>query len=332
VGDPVIVEVVDHRGRVRQRHRLTADRLTVGRGYDNDLIVDDPYVDARQLVLGPDLETGALIVSDPGSTNGTWTGERRWSSGPLRPGLTLRIGRTTLRFVSPDEAVAPTLPDRRRVSWLGAVLLSPIRAALLAAVGFTVVAFVLGLDDTEAVTVGSLLPPTAWALLLGAAWAGAWALGTRLALHQFRFTAHLAWVALVAVGGLAMSGAMAWAGFLAPDAGIVPVASAVSALGLGALLLAGHLGLATEWERGRRWRVAAAATAVLVVGGVALTWNDGVADPTRSTGFAPVLRPLSARFIPTETPDQFFRTTDRLVGQLDRLVERPDRLAGDEDR
>lgn len=324
MGEPLILEVVDHRGRVRQRLRLPRYRFTIGRAYDNDAILDDPYVDGRhlELLVQPD---GAVGFRDPGSANGTWEGRTRRSEGVVRPGLALRIGRTTLRFVAATEPVPPALPDAGRTSPLAGLLLDPARAGLIAVVGLGAVALTLELDGSDPISVSNLLAPAAAVTVLAVVWASLWALAGRLVIHRLRFTGHLAWIALVATAGLLVEGALGWLGFLAPGAAPWPIAQGGAELTLASALLAGHLRLATEWPRARRWRVAMATAVVIAVGGTALTWNERQAGGSTPPGFDPVLRPLSARLVPAIAPDAFFRRTDGLVGELDRL-------AGDEDR
>src|SRR5688572_30087181 len=117
----LIMEVLDGRGgSVRSRIRLDALPVRIGRGLDNDLILDDPYVDAQhaQITFGM---SGDVIVEDLASTNGValGRGRERVTSLSVLPGMELRIGRTVLRFRDSAEPVAPTLLDAPRVTRRG---------------------------------------------------------------------------------------------------------------------------------------------------------------------------------------------------------------------
>jgi len=52
-------------------HAIAAmsEEITIGRGYDNDVLIDDPYVASRHLRIVRDA-SGALMAIDPGSASG----------------------------------------------------------------------------------------------------------------------------------------------------------------------------------------------------------------------------------------------------------------------
>jgi hypothetical protein len=64
------VEILSRHRDVAARVRVMGDEASIGRGYDNDVIVDDPYVAAHHLRVFRDA-AGKLIAQDLGSANGT---------------------------------------------------------------------------------------------------------------------------------------------------------------------------------------------------------------------------------------------------------------------
>ena len=78
--------------------------LSVGRGRDNDLVVDDPRASGRHLVV--EWRGAVAVVQDLGSTNGTWHNGRLVTSAPLGDGDRLRIGRTVLVVDLPTDPAA----------------------------------------------------------------------------------------------------------------------------------------------------------------------------------------------------------------------------------
>src|SRR5688572_4402763 len=109
----IILEVLDRRTEeVRLRMRLETFPLSVGRGYGNDLVLDDPYTDARHAQIARD-ENGGLVMHDLGSLNGLVSSDTAVRAGQvvLRPGMEVRVGRTTLRFRDPEEPVPKALLD-----------------------------------------------------------------------------------------------------------------------------------------------------------------------------------------------------------------------------
>ena len=72
--------------------------ITIGRAPSSSLVIDDPYASSRHTVI--ENVDGDWIVSDQGSTNGTFVDEERLVA-PMRllPGVSVRIGQTTFELV-----------------------------------------------------------------------------------------------------------------------------------------------------------------------------------------------------------------------------------------
>jgi class 3 adenylate cyclase len=95
--DPALVAVLD--GADGERRVRVATRLTLGRGEDAELRIDDPEISRAHAVLGPTAD--GLEIQDLGSLNGTWVNGER-ISGPtlLAPGDVVRIGTTRIEVLS----------------------------------------------------------------------------------------------------------------------------------------------------------------------------------------------------------------------------------------
>ena len=92
MGEMISVEVLSRHRDVVARYRSDASATTVGRAYDNDIVVDDPAVAAHHLRIFRD-EGGSLIAEDLGSANGLFEGDsdKRSARLPL-PGIFAGIG------------------------------------------------------------------------------------------------------------------------------------------------------------------------------------------------------------------------------------------------
>ena len=97
------VEVVD--GPDRGRFVVGGDVVSVGTARDNALPVADFTVSRYHLDVS--VKPGGILVTDLGSTNGTYIGAVRIERAIVPPGTLLRIGGTTIRF---DDAVRRTVP------------------------------------------------------------------------------------------------------------------------------------------------------------------------------------------------------------------------------
>lgn len=77
------------------------DLVRIGRSADCELLLDDDYVSTHHATLELDA-TGRWVVTDLGSTNGTFVNESRLTSPTVvTPQDTLRIGRTQMRLEGP---------------------------------------------------------------------------------------------------------------------------------------------------------------------------------------------------------------------------------------
>jgi len=107
----MIIEIVTKSGRVMEVHSFPKNHITVGRGYGNDLILQDPYLDADHLDVFQEEDTGVFTVRDLGSKNGTIlrdTGQSINSHEPVTvaSGQRMTLGKTTLRLLEQFHPVA----------------------------------------------------------------------------------------------------------------------------------------------------------------------------------------------------------------------------------
>jgi DNA-binding NtrC family response regulator len=97
------VEVVE--GPDKGRFVVGGDVVSVGTARDNALPVADFTVSRYHLDVS--VKPGGILVTDLGSTNGTYIGAVRIERAIVPPGTLLRLGGTTIRF---DDAVRRTVP------------------------------------------------------------------------------------------------------------------------------------------------------------------------------------------------------------------------------
>ena len=185
------VEILGRHREVVARHRCDGAEVRIGRGYDNDVVVDDPYVAPRHLRVfrGDD---GTLVAEDLGSASGL-----RVEDGRAQPRVTvdgdhpLRIGRTLLRIREMDHAVAPeriALPVAR--VW-------PLAIALAAAV-IALELFSSWLNQTAESKMSRQALVIVAIVAVVLVWTTGWAILNRIFAGHARFERHLV-IALTAL-------------------------------------------------------------------------------------------------------------------------------------
>ena len=313
------VEVLDRRGHVRARHRLDAMPATIGRGYGCDVLLDDPWASPIHARVYRDLD-GTFKVEDAGSENGLWEGgrEARVTLAAVGRGVTLRAGRTLFRIVPADAPVPPALPMHVAAPAEGGWDRGGGGVGAAAAAGIAYATTKL-IGDPEAHRMAAVVADALTMMTLLAVWAGIWALVTRAVWHRARFLAHYAVVGLTVLALEAVWQGVEFAAFIAPGTPAFEAGLVLASLFVVTAMLAGHLALATALERRRI--VAISSAIVIGVAGLAAL----IADQDRDHGaaipeFSAELKPLDARFIPTQDTAAFFAGLPELKAGVDSLA------------
>jgi hypothetical protein len=204
------VEILSRHRDVAARFRIAAQEARIGRGYDNDVVVDDPYVAAQHLRVFRD-ETGHLVAEDMGSANGMYLdGSKNRLARIIVDGKhPIRIGQTYLRVCDLDHAVEPeriAQPERR---------VPPIVfAAALGVAEFGIVALDIWLTQTSEPRISNYLSPLLAIAGMLIIWVGVWALLSRIFSGGSRFLQNL----LIALEAFSDSGRQNTARLLMPPA------------------------------------------------------------------------------------------------------------------
>lgn len=184
--ETVWLEVLGRHREVVARERIAAAAITVGRAFDNDVVLDDPYVAAHHLRLSRG-EDGRWSAQDLGSRNGVYVegSAKRRDQVALDGATALRIGHTVLRLRSSGEAVAPELPlGGRRSPW-------PLALIAIALV-FALELLGLWLNETGEPKLIRYLTPVLTVVAIVAVWTTLWSVLSRVFSGHARFGTHLA--------------------------------------------------------------------------------------------------------------------------------------------
>lgn len=205
---PFFIETLARNGDVLHRHRVAALPITIGRGYNNDFILDDAHTAATHAVVEL-AEDGALVMRDLGSQNGIVVHGKRHCAVPINGTTVVRLGHTRLRVRSASFPVEAEVADTTMHAWEGGVPALAGLALIAMFVGVTE-----ALADTGTFQAIRYLLVIASGLGVGLVWSGVWALANRLFGGHARLGRHLfiLGTGLVAMGAWkALSGVLAYA-------------------------------------------------------------------------------------------------------------------------
>ena len=194
-----ILEVLDRGGKVVQRIEVDQTNLTIGRAYDSDIILDDPYVCPEHVSVL--LQGDKLVVEDLDSINGISQNKYHFKGEKLElfSNDTFRIGHTTLRFRSANLPLHSTKIDRhiRHSFW---TLKNPflVISAFIVLLGFIIMEAIFSqTEETENVKILAEAIPAAMTIV---GWAGLWALFGKLMIDRMSFFTHLGIFSVANVG------------------------------------------------------------------------------------------------------------------------------------
>lgn len=321
---PYFVEVLARNGDVLHRHQVNALPIRIGRGYDNDFILDDAHSGASHAVVEADAE-GRLVLRDLGSRNGSVHHGRRQDSIVMGGDTVVRLGHTRLRVRPSDFAVPPERADTTNHGWEGA---APGLLGLALIAVFSVLEN--WLSDTESFQLIRYLLVLASGLGAALVWSGLWALANRLFGQHARLGRHL----FILGCGLAAFGV--WrvvAGVLAYawSAEVLTGYANLVTLAIASAMLYFHL-VTIKPHHPRRF---ATSCAILLIGGSGLMLMTNLQSSGRLSDelYMSVLLPPSLRHSPDHSVAEFMGDAAQLKTRVDagRAASAKNSADGDDD-
>ena len=182
----VVFEIIGSEGKTPRFERLETDIVRIGRALDNDVIIDDPYIDAHHLEIRLDSDEGWVAV-DQRSSNGSFKDKRTIHTAAIKSGDELLIGKTLLRIFAVDHVVAPARSLRdfeHRLLRLDSI--STVTPLLLLVAALPIAALYLGAAGAE-VKPDMLATAVIGGLVVPLAVAAFWSFLARLLRGESRF-------------------------------------------------------------------------------------------------------------------------------------------------
>lgn len=345
--EKIIIERLNKKKQVIERVICKEFPVTIGRGYANDVIVSDPYVAEKQLVLTKEGDTWRIeMLADVNElfVNNVVQQEKFVE---IRSGDEMSIGETLLRVISSTHKVPVTKKIFRQKEYLTNTqrIILAWGSVILALAFFSGLEFLetsrsvppLKLLRTFAEFFPETIPPfwitsqpalgiriLAWALAWVAVplvWTGMWtSIGRTLTLIP-NFHRHLLIITIIAVAGR-------WALILSEYlqymlnsrlAGKISLYLFAGILGI--ILLNTNLKLATTLSRWQRIGV----THVCVWGTVFLCEFLMIAQQPvfrQWTDFNATLKSPYVKVLSNKTADEFFADTDTLFQKVDKMGQK----------
>jgi hypothetical protein len=314
VDEVIFVEVLARAGDVVQRHAVARLPATIGRAYDNDVILDDPYAAPHHLRLERG-GSGELLLVDLGSRNGLFALDptARVARAMAGPDGRFRVGHTQLRIRPRSYAVPAERDDVARTPWHR----KPVALAGLSAVAIGCVLLYGFASTTDRIEPLKLAMPAIWVALGLGVWASTWAFAGKALGGRGNFAAHAgialaALVLLFVVATLGGYAAFAFSSSAIDDATIVPIAMAL------AWSLYRHLTLVSRQPR-RTLALRAFGIVVGIFGVLSLADLADRKDHVSRMAFLKAIKSPAVRLVSGASPEAFFAAAQDLKSKVDAL-------------
>jgi hypothetical protein len=319
----IVVEVLDRRGRVRERVRLGRLPAFVGRAYTNDVVLEDRFVSPRHCAIR-ETESGEMAIEDLESLNGVKVlTDSASGSLALRSGDRFRVGETVLRLV---EAAHPVAPAEPLPADEGGILRA-LRHSRLALAVVVASLLIFYLDEYLAAYYDTSFTPVASPALLGLGalglWSGIWAFVNRLLTHRFDYLRHLSCACLAAVAYVFVESFSEYAEFIFS---FERLGSAIDLIGGAAttyVLFYAHLAVIPASTRRLR-RVWALGGTSLLLGLASLLSYTGPEDLVAEIPVRVAIKALGASLILPQTTSEFLEGARFLREHVDEEAAKED--------
>ncbi|WP_340679710.1 FHA domain-containing protein [Paraglaciecola sp.] len=123
----IVLELLSRKNIPLKHYKFEQDYVCVGRDFNNDLRLDDPYVCPSHMLVAIDPESGLLMINDCQSTNGIKINNKFVTQATLSPNDVIKIGRTHLRIIDTKAPLPKAMPLselEENLTWLNKAFLT----------------------------------------------------------------------------------------------------------------------------------------------------------------------------------------------------------------
>lgn len=323
MGDVIFIEEIGRYGRVSQRHRLSlpiGTSVQIGRDFDCDVILDDPHVAARHVVVTR-ADDGSLTVTDQGSVNRLRIPHQRATVDSLHISTDAGVGecllgRTRLRIYAGAPTLAAELPlAGQRGLWPLAL------AGSVAALGLMIMFEWLQVSSEFRWT--AQLGEATFFILMLLFWTGLWSGACRLFRGQALFSTHLLIASLALAGSLLLYWLLPLLAYSLSLSWLTAIEFAIIWLAIGTAAIL-HLRVIGP----SHGRLQGGIVALLVALGmspeiVRMAWPEPGFERSH---YVRVLQPPAVRIASAQPVDQFLADLDTLRPRLEAARDELDRV------
>ncbi len=318
---PLIIEILDRFGKLKERHRIQSFPCHIGRDYSNDIIIDDPYISPTHVSVKFNTTTDAFIAEDNNSKNGLFNLHpfKKQLSVAINDDCRIRIGHTDIRFRFVDHPVKETIEERNKPSKISMLLTSgfilPIVWILFG------LALILNnyIESTSTVTFQTLLSEAFPVLIFLALWAMAWSVVSKIVTHRFYFSFHAIWACCLTFISIIIDNLASYFEFGFSLSNSTQIISFISGIIITSILLHGHLRYSTTFSNTKS-KISAISASVIILGLVEFLSFLHAPEFTNTPEYSSIIKPANYIFVKQQSLNDFFNSTQQIKSAIDNEV------------
>lgn len=306
----LIIEELNRLGHVTNRYKIEKFPVQLGRGFDSDIILDDPYVSPHHVTI--EASEAGWRVNDEDSLNGVVHFNKLDENEVLTlvSGDEIILGKTRLRFYSPQHEIKETRHISHGVGYL-AKLAKPLPLMLILLVYSLILVSEILITAQKKITIENGLEqfiPYAIALMV---WAAVWAFVGRIIRHQSNYFIHLTVIVIFAIVMMVFEGILQILSYnLLFYSFLTSVEVVFISIAL-VWLLSSHLRYSTALKKEVRL-IGAAAFGAGIIGLYFLTSLTQTENYKFKPEYSTILKPPYARIVGERTVDQFIADSQKI--------------------
>ncbi len=315
----LIIETLDRFGKVKERHHASKFPCKIGRGYDNDIIIDDPYISPTHITINSLEDT--FTVNDNNSKNGLFSLHpfKQQQALNIEDDSRVRIGHTDIRFRFTGHPVKEAIQERNKPSKISMLLTSGFILPIVWIVFGLLFMLNNYIEDTGLVTIQGLLSDVFPILIVLALWAAGWSIVSKIVTHRFYFSFHAIWASVLTILSTLVDNLANYFEFSFSLPGSAGVIVFILGVIVTSILLYGHLRYSTTFSD-QKSRVSAITASIILLGLVEVLSFLNAPKFTNKPNYSGIIKPSSYIFAQQETLDVFFKNTQQLKSEIDEKL------------
>lgn len=313
----IVLELLSRKNIPLKHYKYDQDYVCVGRDFNNDLRLDDPYVCPSHMLVAIDPESGKLMVNDCQSTNGIKVNNKFVRQATLNSHDVIKIGRTRLRIIDTKVPLVEAMPLselEENLSWLNQSFLAICLSVIC--LSFLLLSEYLG--SVQEFSLIKVLPSELGQLAVFGLWPLSFAVLAKVVKKESHIISqfNLAWLAFLLVNGLVLlqkiaifnvhPGAwFAWLEFLM-------FAAVIGSFIWLSLFIAFH-------QTNRRRNIIASSMTFIILAPIYALGFLGTDEFSPRPSYNPILLPPTYNITSAAQTDKFINSASSLFTQVDKL-------------